>query len=355
MNSTRQTGRARIGKRLAVLAGVGVVLSACGHTPVSLKGPDRVQEARQIILKRVRSFHSEEVRAIIAVTGPHGYSSASAAVKANGAYDIREVIDSGNTTLTAVANGTNAWVYTERGAHYGLGSSLAPSGFDLRWATTDLNTLLSAVTFTHVKTLAGGRWKVSFQGQLTSLGAVSGNLLYGSKSGVPRGLLLRTNGTTVTMTFLSYRVNLPFGPKIFSFTAPVGTTGVLADGTAITELNALPKRIRFSLALPAARSGLTLTSATAATGTPYGTEVLMQFTGSGGPLLLTEYAGRFGLPAAPGSAYTIRLGALQVTVSTISTQSTEAVTEDGGTVLIAEGGDGEITTAIQDLTLSPKS
>ncbi len=354
MDRTPHTGRSRNAKMLVSLAGAGLVLSACGHTPVSLKGPDRVQEARAIILKRVRSFHSEEVQATVDVTGSHGTLAASVNVKANGAYDVREVIDSGNTSLTAVANGTDAWTYAVGGSRYGVASTLAPSGYDLRWATTDLGTLLSAVTFTQVRTLPDGRWRVSFSGNPTALGAVHGTLLYGSKSGVPRGLTLDMGDTTVAMTFLKYGVNPTFGHNTFLFTPPTGTLGVLGGGTAIAQVDSLQKRLRFALALPGVRSDLTLTSATAVTGTSFGTEVLMQFMGSAGPLLVTEYASRFGLPTAPASAYTLRLGGLQVAVSTISTQSTEAVTEDAGTAVIAEGGDAEITTAIQDLALTPK-
>lgn len=329
-------------------------LAGCGRPPVALKGPNRIQEARQIILRRVRSFRSETIAANVQVVGPGIDRACSCNIRASGLLDVHEVLNTGETTLVAIDNGSTAWTYTEGGAHYGVASQLAPSGFDLRWASGNLATLLSAASFTKVTTTPGGHWNVAFSGRVPGLGDVRGTLVYAPKSGLPKSLSFHVAGTAVTMAFSDYRVNPTFGAGVFSFSAPSGTTPVLADGSGISDLNGLQQSLHFPLAVPLARSGLSLITASQVASSTYGPEVLLEFNGNGGPLLLTEYADRFGLPQPRPSAYPITIGGLSVSMSVDSTSGMMATTEDAGTAVIAEGGDGEINAALQNLVLPPK-
>ncbi|MGC8489276.1 MAG: hypothetical protein ACP5QO_13825 [Clostridia bacterium] len=329
------------------------IAAGCGRAPVSLKGPDRIQEARQIILKRVRSFHTEQIVATVQATGPGLDRAATVSVKASGLTQVREVINTGPTTLVAVDNGSTAWTYTMGGSRYGIAGALSPSGFDLRWAAGSLNALLSAVSFRKVRTLPGGRWLVTFAGSVPGLGSVQGQFVYGSRSGLPRSLTLRQGADTVAMTFSTYRANPALNSRIFTFNPPAGATPVLADGAGISALNALQQSLRFSLAVPVSRSGLALVSASSVSSSVYGTEALLEFNGSAGPLLLTEYAGRFGLPPSSPSSYPATVGGFQVTM-TANTTGTLAALQDGGTAVIAEGGEGEVTAALQNLVTSSK-
>src|SRR5579875_202181 len=198
--------------------------AGCAGPPMSLKGPNRIQDARQVILRRVRSFHSEAFTASVQVLGRGLDRACTATVKASGPVDVREVIDTGQSTLVAVDNGTTAWTYTEGGAHYGIASALSPSGFDLRWAAGDLAPLLSAVHFTRVRPGPGRTWTISFSGRVSGLGSVRGSLAYLPAPGVPASLTLHHQGTTVNMAFSRYRANPSFGPAAFHFTPPPGTT-----------------------------------------------------------------------------------------------------------------------------------
>jgi len=354
MDRRRATRRLR---RWALAVG-GVLTAAAGLAACSpgaappVKGP--VAEERTAVLRRLHEIRS--LRAVLDVSRRQGaaVTEARAVVETSGP-DFRESVTSQGSTLIEVGNGTTVWIYPAGGTHYAMASGPEATGFDLRWATSQLATLLSHARIVHWAVGPHGDWRVTWAGTVPGLGPARGLLVYDPRHNVPEHLTIAQGAVSVDIQIRRFVVNPTLPPTTFRFVPPAGASSVAAPAPTLVTLDQLTGALNFPVLVPDARSGLTLTQVSAAASSRYGALVMLALSGGSGPILLTEYQDSGGTPPPSSpAAYSVAVGSLTVTVTDLPVNGIYATVVDGGTAVIAEGPDGEVMQALANLPSPPR-
>ena len=325
------------------------VLAACSPPSGSLRAPGQAAVARTAILKRIHNFRALE--AVVSATARAGsqVKTATAVIDTAGP-ETRAQITTTSGTLLEVDDGTNAWTYDAGSQRYAIGSSLAPSGFDLRWLTSQLGSLVGSVRFTRVSTGRHGDWRIQWRGRVPVLGAAQGLLVFDPRLGVPTELVIQQPHDQVELTVRHYVVNPVLPARTFSFIPPAGTSSLDTQASTLLSLDHLAATLSFAVLVPTSRSGLTLTQVSVAASSLYGPEVMMEFEGNSGPLLMTEYQDATGAPPPNGAAsYAVAVGSLTITITDLPVTGVYATAVDGHTALVVEGSDAEVMQALGNL------